>query len=442
MPAQSRFYKLKDYEHLVKKDDKAIAKAVAKAIRDNLKGWTAIELRGNRDAEGYCCEQRLTDMKTLYAWDSKRFPVSKFFYQDLKIYRSDTAPGEALKVVNKDAADDDIAPELLKAFKRYMQNGDRGLVIHALMLVESLNALEANGVLQFALQCEASTSPEQARIVRSSFRILFRLEFNKNHPDLLKCVKSWLDESWLHLWTLGGKGNSTKPGKFIMNNEPAIYLLLPEDACNAVKVVADDNFAGCQQQLMEVVSSSDTGMSMFGFAVERVIANTVETAIRAEAAKLRTRVGVLTTEALENAKIECLEQVQKLPGVDFLPEKRSPSVQYRSRTYQVQIKGIWMNVDVAFECEWKTMAVSSGDLAGLYCEDDLVEGEMKFAKGLIGEDVLRNAASVRAGLNGVPLAEDGTDGLSIVALLKKKEKNTMATDPSFAYVEKAFFFIY
>ena len=80
MPVNTKFIKLDDHKNEITMPAKReITAAVKKAIRDNLKIWSAQELDGNRDCEGFTARGRLTDAKTMHLADPKKFPIGKFF---------------------------------------------------------------------------------------------------------------------------------------------------------------------------------------------------------------------------------------------------------------------------------------------------------------------------------------------------------------------------
>ena len=91
------FLKVKDYENeagFKPPEEKTSVAAVMKAKRGNIKAWRTEEWDGNRDSEGYTCRQRVFDMKALHMYDPKRFPISKFVYNDLKLFKNNSSPRE------------------------------------------------------------------------------------------------------------------------------------------------------------------------------------------------------------------------------------------------------------------------------------------------------------------------------------------------------------
>ena len=78
--------------------------AVSKALRDNLKGWTDVEVRGSRDQNGQSLIKRLEERKELNHQDPKKYYMGATWYKELKLeFRSESSPQSMLRV------DDDSA---------------------------------------------------------------------------------------------------------------------------------------------------------------------------------------------------------------------------------------------------------------------------------------------------------------------------------------------
>ena len=66
-------------------DAKALQIAVSKALRDNLKGWTDVEVRGSRDQNGQSLIKRLEDRTELNHQDPKKYPIGGNLVQGVEV---------------------------------------------------------------------------------------------------------------------------------------------------------------------------------------------------------------------------------------------------------------------------------------------------------------------------------------------------------------------
>jgi hypothetical protein len=102
---------------------------VQKAIHDNLKSWTRIELDCNRDEDGKTCREWLRERKALNLENKAKYPLGKKFYAELKAkFPSDWAPEQLLKPTS----DMPIQESLLKAMIVYKATGARGPMLSCL----------------------------------------------------------------------------------------------------------------------------------------------------------------------------------------------------------------------------------------------------------------------------------------------------------------------
>lgn len=211
----------------VRKDsshEKSLPMLVSKAIRDNLKGWTPVEIDGTRDSQGLTCRDRITARKRLNLGDKRSYPLGKTFYAELRsIYRAADSPQKLLKPTG----DEEIHPELLKAMIAYKKSGARASMTSYLETCDTINATELCGVLQYALELRASTSYEQLRCAKAVLNFLAEKRVKALHPALFQHIRRWADETLTFIYTKA-KQTKIRPSDFISCNRDVVLLLLPE----------------------------------------------------------------------------------------------------------------------------------------------------------------------------------------------------------------------
>lgn len=205
--------------------DKSLDSLVAKAIADNLKGWSAVELDGTRDKDGRTCREVLTDRKRLNLTDARKYPLGKKFYSDLKAkFRAADSPQ---KLLQPPVAEQPINPKLLAAMVAYKRNGNKGLMLNYLQSAEDINGTEVCGLLQFALELKASTSWDHLRSAKAVLQFMVDRRFKVHFKEQLAHSLKWIDETMCFLY-LKAKQAKVKPSEFLHLNRGIALLVLPE----------------------------------------------------------------------------------------------------------------------------------------------------------------------------------------------------------------------
>lgn len=192
-----------------------------------------------------------------------------------------------------------------------------------------------------------------------------------------------------------------------------------------------------EQQLIKVVSSSELGKQIFGFAIEQVLSNMVKKCLNDDVAALMQKKKISVKE-FALAKKSSLLKLQKRDGMDNLPEKREVAIEYRSIGFTIKVSNMSEEVDFRFAAALKTLVVDSAELQAISCEDDLVGRRARATKGQVEKGVFMEWQAARDSCTGL-LSSMGTgDGDAIVAQLTKKESSLRAIDSTFL-VEIRFF---
>ena len=416
---------------------KTIDVQVAKAINDNLKGWGAMELDGSRDADGLTCRQRIKARKELNSQNPGKYPLGKKFYDELRAtFSASDSPRMILRSMAPSRDQGEISDSLLKAMVIYKKTGSRSKMLSVVSQCNSFNLVEMHGILQFALEQRSHTSFEQMRMSKALLALFARLDLCTIHPDEMKVVKQWMDDAVGFLY-MKAKQVNMPPSKFIACNRELVGLVLPLDDVD-VLVEHRGPWSEKQVELVAVVSSSELGRMIFGFAIEQVMGSIVRADTEVAIQAMLDNNGVITEAVYNTAKMKCIESLEKKDGMAELSDKREVTILYRSAEFQVKVVSLMDEVEMRFASCLKSRALRTEELSPILCESDLVNDTGAGKKGQIGQEILEPWQQARASCNDHLRATGQLDGPAVVTFLARKEAALRSVDPTFA-IEMLFF---
>ena len=130
----------------------------------------------------------------------------------------------------------------------------------------------------------------------------------------------------------------------------------------------EDSWARKAKELMAVVNSGSLGRAIFGFAVAQVLSHEVQCAIEKHIQKL-FKEEVITTATVISHKNSCFAELQALPNIETLPDKRRKVFRYRGFPLHLKVSCLQGEVSWAFSAAVKGAAVDAGVLEPLAAED-------------------------------------------------------------------------
>ena len=193
-----------------------------------------------------------------------------------------------------------------------------------------------------------------------------------------------------------------------------------------------------QVELVAVVSSSELGRMIFGFAIEQVMGSIVRADTEVAIQAMLDNNGVITEAMYNTAKMKCIESLEKKDGMAELSDKREVTILYRSAEFQVKVVSLMDEVEMRFASCLNSKALRTEELSPILCESDLVNDTGAGKKGQICQEILEPWQQARASCNDHLRATGQLDGPAVVTFLARKEAALRSVDPTFA-IEMLFF---
>jgi hypothetical protein len=406
---------------------KSLEELVSKAIIDNLKGWTLMELDVNRDADGKTCREVIRERKELHLQDKRKYPCGKHFWAEIKAtFRSGDSPQKVLTAMGP--KEGPIQEPLLRAMMLYKKTGTRAAMMSFLETCGDISRFELSGLLQFALEQRASTSFDQMRVSKALLNVFASKNFVVKYPDEMAHVTSWIDDTLCYLY-MKSKQMRVKPSEFISCNRPLVMLVLPMKETDALINHVGD-WTEKESEVVTVVNGSNLGRSIFGFAIEQVLGEVVSREITLQIDELLKN-AVINAEILASYKRQVVKGLQARPGMDSLSGKRDITISYRGVEFKIKVSSLMEEVEIRFAAHLKSLTVQCCDLLPLMCEDELVVDILKGTKGQVDESVLRTWRAARQSCNDAIRATGQIEGTSMIAFLTKKEAALRSVDSTF-----------
>ena len=136
---------------------------------------------------------------------------------------------------------------------------------------------------------------------------------------------------------------------------------------------------------------------------------------------------LISVDVYNTAKRAALAELQAC-HLEGLPDRRKVELWYRGCAFHTTITCLGDEVEHKFNVELKAHAAASNLIPKLFCEDDLVEVQVKHKEVAIQDCLLRGPRAARTAANHGLQGEKVKDGSTISAYLAKKEKNLVAID--------------
>ena len=161
------------------------------------------------------------------------------------------------------------------------------------------------------------------------------------------------------------------PAEWLESNLDLWPLVLPEaETRMLMEASSDSSWLQLSDEIQKVVDSGPLGTRLFGFAYKLILGELVE-----EAICKHVRAMLKKTPIKEEAFVESMKQaklaVADISGVEALPERRQIEVRYRGWPISLKIQCLADEVSFRHAAALRELAVESGDLLPLACEEIL-----------------------------------------------------------------------
>lgn len=166
-----------------------------------------------------------------------------------------------------------------------------------------------------------------------------------------------------------GKASMQNSDGFLSRHLDIWPLVLPKAETEALLGLGEhENWASKAKELMAVVNSGSLGRAIFGFAVAQVLSLEVQCIVDKHTQNL-CKEEVITTATVISHKNSCFAELQALPNIETLPEKRQKEFRYRGFPLHLKVSCLQDEVSWAFSAAIKGAAVDAGVLQPLAAED-------------------------------------------------------------------------
>lgn len=279
-----------------------------------------------------------------------------------------------------------------------------------------------------------ATSAQGNEFVLGVMKYCVRHNVATNFPHEVGVLKTHFDLA-LHKSLLDYRNNKLNKSEWWDVYKPIVGLVLPvssAEKCFACKTAWED----VQDDLSALVRSSNTGVYLFGKAMQSIAESDVEQLV--DAAIFGLKGTAVTVDAINKCKGDLVASIKRL-GKDPIDTFTTPkTITVSCLGTQVEVSCLSI-LDVFQTRLWaflKTVAIVSGQLAELYCEKELSLGAVT-AGTKVDEGILAPARAARKTATGY--IENGEINSELIKdIFKRKGQFLLRLDRTFR-VEIAFF---
>lgn len=337
---------------------------VDQATRDNFKDWEP-ELLDVKKVNGKTVRETIKEDK--YKQRQTGMVMGGPYYAGLKQhFRDDSDPLVALRSRDTSLIVDPALMRAIVAFSKPVP--DRGAMQAWLQSsTRKPNQTEVCGILKFLLATK-STCKRQLLVGLDCLRYCARLSLHQDFEDEWLLVQSHADRILGAAFHRAARENNMDAATFVSLHDKLVFLVLPEEETNAL-LNCTGAWEGAAESLHKVVSQSQLGISMFGFAIGKVLAVSIDKLI---SAKIALVVDQPWTElSIASLKASILVEIQSMPNIDMLPDART--IEGMSCGMKVTHKTLSVAEEVAWKVAlvWKGIAVCQGKIKKLWVEEPL-----------------------------------------------------------------------
>jgi hypothetical protein len=145
-----------------------------------------------------------------------------------------------------------------------------------------------------------------------------------------------------------------------------LELILPADALRQL-LGCEGGWLKVESHLHSVVSSSDLGMMLFGFALGRILSKTMH-------GHIAVRLDAFSAQDIDEGSVALFKSqvvtiIEAIPNISMLPKLRTVEGYYRGVVLQRNVSSILEEVNFKRACRWRGLAVHQNVLEEFIYED-------------------------------------------------------------------------
>jgi hypothetical protein len=360
-----------------------------------------------------------------------QFKMGSIFYKNIKMRRART---DANKELFTPPTPSEIVPvSLIKAMIAVKQRTpNHNLMVAWIASNTPPNITSLIGICRWA----CSLNPKLKKHINATtvfVRFVDRVNLATTHPLFFQAMSGVCDRTMSATWATATARNVKNPpdaAKFSHMHYGSMCTAVGKVPLDRVLAVLDKNYSPVINSINEIVSSGDTGLDVWGFALIGELSKQVSKLID-DAAIVWITTGSLSNNGFNDTKYTILEAVNKLPNIELVPELRDVVKCYSGDEFLCKDMTIAQEVSVALSFAWRPMAVSQGVLVPLWLEAMVNPTKALLSNRPIEVSLAKQANYARLQLNPNFVANISLGGDVIIKNLLQMRHEFDSIDPDF-----------
>ena len=408
-------------------------KLVEKTLRDNFRGWSAVDVDGTQK-NGLTLRQKLSADKRKCRADPGSIVMGATYYADLR--KQYGSAGHAVSQLKVKDESEDVNPTLIAALRAAKSTTGRKSELLAWLAVGTdCNQKELVGIARMVLEQRPLVSSAQCELVIQFMKFCVK-GGHQAQEDIMRLMHKQFD------LTLCARHQSYRKEGFTTNcfvdlNSDILSLVIPNTGDVKALMQAKSSWADLKPQLARVVDGAHLGAQMFGFARAHIVADEIQKTIEKHLEEWRGK--PLSAAAAAKVRTKCLDEISALQGLKLLPSKRIIAIVYRGIKIKLTIQTLFEEFEFRFMAKVKEWAVRLNFIDPLVCENSLVTSpSTRDTPCSIDDELIKGPRAARAMANSFFETEGWCSGEAIKGVLEQKAPILIQIDKTFG-IEIAFY---
>lgn len=377
-----------------KKEQQCLHTTVAKALRDNFKGWGE-DLTDLCIRDGKSLRQQLLEDLLAKKNGTRPGPMGKVYYNELRNRYGNALAPEKLLAVADDTDPDDH--KLLAAVTHlFVRRRSVEPLVQWLASADMINQKMLVGMFRACLGCPPSTSPENCKLGMSLMEYVVRHQVQVNYAVEAGHMTDYFNSTLSKQYQTFRKHGLTR-ADFWAQHQSLCKLVLPAEAAQqCFGISGSGTWAEVESHLAECVRSGSLGRALFSKAYGDVAATKASQLVRLMVDSLRGK--TIKQSDIDDAKVRLSAQVKEL-GRDMGDAYTSPTevtVMFLGVPVPVPVVSIHDEFMALVWAYMKTVAIVKGDLEPIFGELALAEMVALAENDKVDLSAVRDCSTVRA----------------------------------------------
>ena len=348
---------------------RSLDEIVTKCISDNFKSMSEVQT-DLTIIDGVSLRQRLRADKSVQNADASKIKMGKLYYDKLRLlYASSSSPEQLLRVLDEREPVPSALMDACAAALSHRRN--LSPLVEFMQRCTTMNQKSVVGLYRTLLRLSPSVSVLITEMLMDAMAMVRRMDLQSKFPAEFQHVRKHFDATLVKSLAAFKQHGQSAQLRWD-SSRPCAALLLPEVAVDAC-VQCRTTWADVATELASVIQSSDVGKRLFASAWRDLQCARVRAAIDSIVKHLE-EVHVIDESAVQRGRKAFKQKLEELgaSGNDA-STRREVSVSYRGIEIRLLVASVMDEYNVAEETFLRQVAVESGGLCKLWCEDAFVQ---------------------------------------------------------------------